>query len=278
MDESKRIKAELKELRKRIFLIGYKGKMAHLASCFSALEILYTLYVKNILSYDAQNPKWEDRDRFVLSKGHAGLALYVVLNRTGLVSDDVLWSYLQENSMIGGEPCMRDCQWIEATTGSLGHGLPMAVGMAMALKMNGSKAKVYVLLGDGECQEGTIWEAAMNASQFKLDNLVVILDSNKIQKMDLVENTMGNPMWKEKWTSFGFEVIDVDGHDIEQLQNVFEEQIEGNEKPHLVIAHTIKGRGVSIMEGNPAWHFKLPNKKELKMVMEELNIAEEELQ
>ena len=278
MDESKRIKAELKELRKRIFLIGYKGKMAHLASCFSALEILYTLYVKNILSYDAQNPKWEDRDRFVLSKGHAGLALYVVLNRTGLVSDDVLWSYLQENSMIGGEPCMRDCQWIEATTGSLGHGLPMAVGMAMALKMNGSKAKVYVLLGDGECQEGTIWEAAMNASQFKLDNLVVILDSNKIQKMDLVENTMGNPMWKEKWTSFGFEVIDVDGHDIEQLQNVFEEQIEGNEKPHLVIAHTIKGRGVSIMEANPAWHFKLPNKKELKMVMEELNIAEEELQ
>lgn len=278
MDECKRVEAELKELRKNIFLIGYKGKMAHLASCFSALEILYTLYIKNILSYDAYNSAWEDRDRFVLSKGHAGLALYVVLNKRGLVSDEVLSSYLQENSIIGGEPCMRDCPWIEATTGSLGHGLPMAVGMAMALKMNGSKAKVYVLLGDGECQEGTIWEAAINASQFKLDNLIVILDSNKIQKMNLIENTMGIPMWREKWTSFGFEVMDADGHDVMQLQKVFEEQIEENGKPHLIIAHTIKGKGVSLMEGNPAWHFKLPNKKELKVVMEELDITEEELQ
>lgn len=277
MNKQSKDEAELKMLRKRIFLIGYRGRMAHLASCFSALEIIYTIYVKNVLRYNEKNSLWEERDRFILSKGHAGLALYAVLNKKGLIRDEVLSSYLQDDSVIGGEPCMRDCEWIEATTGSLGHGLPMAVGMAMALKMNGSKSKVYVLMGDGECEEGTVWEAAINASQFKLNNLIVILDHNKIQKMDLVENTIGNPHWKEKWTSFGFNVTEVNGHDVEQIRKVLTEQLEEGEKPHLVIAHTIKGKGVSIMEGNPIWHFKLPNKKELKTVMTELGIEEKEL-
>ena len=277
MSDYKNSETELKGLRKRIFEIGYKGKLAHFASCFSALEIIYTLYMKDVLILDEKDAEWEKRDRFILSKGHAGLALYAVLNKKGLVSDEVLCSYLQEKSFIGGEPCMRDCEWIEATTGSLGHGLPMAVGMAMALKMNRSKAKVYVLLGDGECEEGTVWEAAMNASQFKLDNLIVILDNNGIQKMDLIEKTIGNPRWNEKWASFGFDVFEVDGHNVEQMHRVFKEQIKENEKPHLVIAHTVKGKGVSIMEGNPAWHFKMPNRKELKIVMTELDITEEEL-
>ena len=277
MDERKRDEGELKKLRKKIFLMGYRGKMAHLASCFSALEILYALYIKNVLRCDEKNAIWEERDRFVLSKGHAGLALYAVLNQKGLIKDEVIDSYLQEKSIIGGEPCMRDCEWIEATTGSLGHGLSIAAGMAMALKMNESKAKVYVLLGDGECEEGTVWEAAMNASQYELDNLVVIMDYNKIQKMDLVENTIRNPRWNEKWRSFGFDVMEVDGHDVGQIQSVLKEQIEESGKPHIIIAHTIKGKGVSIMEGNPLWHFKLPNKKELKTFMTELDISEEEL-
>lgn len=277
MSETNKFETELKELRKRIFLTGYKGKLAHFASCFSALEIIYTLYTKDVLRLDKNNALWDDRDRFILSKGHAGLALYAVLNHKGLVSDEVLSSYLQEDSFIGGEPCMRDCEWIEATTGSLGHGLPMAVGIAMALKMNKSKAKVYVLLGDGECQEGTVWEAAMNASRFELDNLVVILDNNKIQKMDLVENIIGESRWNEKWTSFGFDVLDIDGHNVEQIQSVLKEKIKENGKPHLVIAHTVKGKGVSTMEGNPIWHFKMPNKKELKTIMEELDIMEGEL-
>lgn len=251
--------------------------MAHLASCFSALEILYALYIKEVLHIDKNNPKWSDRDRFVLSKGHAGLALYCVLNEAGLIPDEMYDSYLRKDSLIGGEPCVRDCEWIEATTGSLGHGMPMAVGMAMALKMNSSTARVYVLVGDGECEEGTTWEAAMNASRYELDNLVVILDSNKLQKMESVEETIGAPRWQEKWSGFGFEVSEVDGHDVEGIVHALS-QIQFCGKPHLVIAHTTKGKGVSIMEGRPSWHFKLPGKKELKAFMEELEITDEELE
>lgn len=277
MAETEQNGMALKRLRKKIFLTGYKGGMAHLASCFSALEILYALYLREVLRIDKNNPKWSERDRFVLSKGHAGLALYCILNEAGLISDETYDSYLQRDSLIGGEPCVRDCEWIEATTGSLGHGMPMAVGMAMALKMNSSTARVYVLVGDGECEEGTTWEAAMNASRYGLDNLVVILDSNKLQKMESVEDTIGAPRWREKWSGFGFEVWEVDGHDVEAIVDTLA-QMQFNGKPHLVIAHTTKGKGVSIMEGRPNWHFKLPGKKELKVFMEELEIAEEELE
>ena len=264
-------------LRKKIFLTGYKGGMAHLASSFSALEILYALYIDGVLRIDGEDPKSKDRDRFILSKGHAGLALYCVLNHAGLISDEMYDSYLQEKSLIGGEPCIRDCEWVEATTGSLGHGLPMAVGMAMALKMDSCDAKVYVLVGDGECEEGTTWEAAMNASRYGLDNLVVILDSNKIQKMESVEETIGEPRWKEKWSGFGFEVLETDGHDLQAISDTLK-GIRSCGKPHFVIANTIKGKGVSIMEGRPNWHFKLPSKKELKVFMEELDISETELE
>ncbi len=277
MVETVNDKMELKKLRKKIFITGYKGGVAHLASCFSALEILYALYLKEVLRIDKNNPKWSERDRFVLSKGHAGLALYCVLNEAGLISDEMYNSYLQENSLIGGEPCVRDCEWIEATTGSLGHGMPMAVGMAMALKMNSSAARVYVLVGDGECEEGTTWEAAMNASRYGLDNLVVILDSNKLQKMEAVEDTIGVPRWQEKWSGFGFEVSEVDGHDVEAVVEALAE-VPFCGKPHLVIAHTTKGKGVSIMEGRPSWHFKLPGKRERKVFMEELEITDQELE
>ena len=166
MNSEQEIK-ELLELRKKIFIAGYKGGMAHLASCYSSLEMIYAMYLKGILKYDRKNPKWKDRDRFILSKGHAGLALYGVMEEAGLISDEIYKSYLTENSLIGGEPCMRDSQWVEATTGSLGHGLSMGLGIAMALKMNNSPAKVYVMLGDGELEEGTVWEAIMTVIIFK---------------------------------------------------------------------------------------------------------------
>lgn len=179
---SKQETKELLELRKKIFITGYKGGMAHLASCYSSLEMIYAMYLKGILKYDSKNPKWKDRDRFILSKGHAGLALYGVMEKAGLISDEIYKSYLTEKSLIGGEPCMRDSQWVEATTGSLGHGLSMGLGIAMALKMNNSPAKVYVMLGDGELEEGTVWEAIMTAPAFGVDNLIAILDRNNIQK------------------------------------------------------------------------------------------------
>lgn len=266
----------LKELRKKIFITGYKGGMAHLASCYSCLEILYTLYVKKVLRYREEDPEWEERDRFILSKGHAGLALYGVMMRAGLLEEKVYDSYLQPGSPIGGEPCLRDSKWVEATTGSLGHGLPVAVGMAAALKADHNPARVYVVLGDGECEEGTVWEAAMSASAFQLDNLVLILDCNRIQKMDFVEKTIGSVNWKEKWTSFGWNVEETDGHDVQALEHILRAPgVPG--MPRLIIAHTVKGKGVSIMENNPNWHFKLPGKKELKVFKAELEIDDSEL-
>lgn len=267
---------KLLELRKKIFITGYRGGMAHLASCYSCLEMIYALYMKDILRYNKGNAKWEDRDRFILSKGHAGLALYSVLLTAGLITEEAFSSYLQEHASIGGEPCMRDCEWVEATTGSLGHGLSMGLGMATALKTDGKQAKVYVMLGDGECQEGTVWEAAMMAAAMGLDNLVVILDSNKIQKMDYVDQTLGASNWREKWESFGWIVDETDGHNIEAFTNIIK-TLKNEGKPHLIMAHTIKGKGVSIMENNPNWHFRLPGKKELKIFKKELRITDEEL-
>ena len=267
----------LRELRKRIFITGYKGGMAHLASCFSCLEMLYAFYMEKVLRYDINNPKWENRDRFILSKGHAGLALYAVLERAGLISYDMFSSYLKGNSRIGGEPCMRDCEWVEATTGSLGHGLSMGLGIAMGLKLNKSPAKVYVMLGDGELEEGTVWEAIMTASAFELSNLIAVLDCNRIQKMDFVAKTIGEPEWKEKFTCFGWNVVTVNGHDVEAFKKTVL-NIKDSSKPSLIIANTIKGKGVSIMENNPNWHFKLPGRKELKVFKEELGVLDSELE
>lgn len=265
----------LKNLRKEIFITAYKGGIGHLASCFSCLEIVYALY-KNILKLNSNDPKWDDRDRFILSKGHAGLALYAVLMEMGLISKEQFHNYLVPGENMGGEPCMRDCPWVEASTGSLGHGISMAMGMALAQKIDKKDVKVYCIIGDGECQEGCVWETAINAASFKLDNFVVILDCNDVQKMDFVNNIMGNPNWKDKWQSFGWQVLEVDGHDLDAIKKCLESDFE-KDKPKFIIAHTVKGKGVSIMENNPNWHFKLPNKKELKVFMDELQIKESEL-
>ena len=275
MDKYKEIE-ECKKLRKQIFLTAYSGGITHLASSYSCLEILYTLYLKKVMNYDVSNPLWEKRDRFVLSKGHAGLALYTVMCKVGVIKEEELKTFLKPGSHIGGEPCMRDLKGIEASTGSLGHGLSMAAGMAMAQKMDHLEARTFVVLGDGECEEGTIWEAVMSAAAYKLDNLIVILDNNKIQKMGTIEETLGYTNWKEKWEAFGWYVEEVDGHDISALYECFN-KANSTGKPKLVIADTVKGKGVSIMENNPIWHFKLPNKKELKYFMKELDISEEEM-
>lgn len=277
MANTEREKEDLLALRKKIFILGYKGGMAHLASCYSSLEMIYALYLKGILRYDPENPRWKDRDRFILSKGHAGLALYTVMMKAGLIEEKVLDTYLQEESLIGGEPCMRDSAWVEATTGSLGHGLSMGLGIAMALKMDHSPAKVYVMLGDGECEEGTVWEAVMMAPAFGLDNLVAILDCNEIQKMDFVKKTIGETRWAQRWEAFGWEVKEIDGHDMEDFKRAVEEPVT-SDKPRLLIAHTVKGKGISIMENNPNWHFKLPGRKELKVFKEELGISDSELE
>lgn len=268
---------ELLELRKKIFLTAYSASIAHIASAFSIVEILYTLYIKKVLKYDAKNPQMEDRDLFILSKGHGSLALYTILCEVGFFDENVLKTFSKPGSYLGGEPCIPDIPGVEASTGSLGHGLSIGVGMALAKKIDEKNNKVYVLLGDGECEEGTIWEAVMCASKYKLNNLVVIIDNNKLQKMDTLENVMGIHSWKDTFISLNWEVREVNGHNVEEIEKAVTDP-NNTEKPLVIIANTIKGKSVSIVENNPKWHWKLPSKKELKVFMQELNISEEEIE
>ena len=268
---------ELLNLRKKIFLTGYSASIAHLASAFSIVEILYVLYLKNILKYNPKNPEQEDRDLFILSKGHGSLALYVTLCEAGFFDEKTLNGFSKPDSYLGGEPCIPHIPGVEASTGSLGHGLSIGTGMALAKKLDKKDNKIYVLLGDGECEEGTVWEAAMFASHYNLNNLVAIIDNNKLQKMDTLEKVMGINSWKNVFESINWEIREVDGHDVEQLEKVLKEP-NNSGKPLLIIANTVKGKGVSIVENNPKWHWKLPNKKELKVFMKELNISEEEIE
>jgi transketolase len=263
-------------LRKKTFLTAYSAPIAHIASAFSIVEILYVLYNHKILKYDSSNPKLEHRDLFILSKGHGSAALYTILSSVGFFDDEILKSFAKPNSILGGEPCIPLIPGIEATTGSLGHGLSLGVGMALVKKIDKTDEKVYVLLGDGECEEGTIWEAVMFANHQKLNNLIAIVDCNKVQKMGSLEGIMGIDSWKSRFESFGWIVEEVDGHDINALDKVFKKE-NNTERPKVILANTVKGKGVSLMEGNPKWHWRLPNRRELKVFIEELNISEEEI-
>ena len=269
----------LRQYRKAMFLTAYPHKTAHLASAFSIAEVMYVLYRKGILRYRPQEPDWPDRDRFILSKGHAALAVYVMLRDTGVLSDARLSTFCRpvENAL-GGELHPLETPGVEAATGSLGHGLGFGVGCAMALKADRSEAQVYVLVGNGELGEGVIWESVMAAHKFALDNLTVILDDNKLQKMGLTSDIMRITSWADKWRAFGWTVEEVeDGHDVEALTAALSKKNTSGE-PRVIIAHTVKGKGVSLMEHNPDWHFKMPYKKELKTFMEELDISEQELE
>jgi len=268
--------AFLKELRKKIFYTAYHGNTGHLASAFSIVEILYVLYFKGVLRYKADNPDWDARDKFVMSKGQGSLALYAVLSKAGYFPESELRTFCRPMSRLGGEPKLGDIPGIEASTGSLGHGLPFAAGIAMAHKVLGKPGRVYVLIGDGECQEGSVWEAAMSAHNFHLDNLIVIMDNNKLQAMGPVKEIMGIDDWAGKWREFGWSVSEVDGHSVSELETALREPMEPD-KPRIIIADTIKGKGVSFMESVPIWHFRMPNQEELKIVMQELELSEEEL-
>lgn len=267
----------LKEMRKKMFLMAYVGGTAHLASAFSAAELFYVLYKKNVLRFKPEDPKWEERDRLILSKGHASLALYVSLAMAGFIEERELYTFIQPGTRLSGEPCPTGIPGIEAATGSLGHGLSIGLGMALAAKLDHKKYRTYVILGDGECQEGTIWEAVMAAHKYQLGNLTAILDCNRIQKMGFIDQTMRIDEWKSKWEAFGWQTDEIcDGHDVEEICNVLKKRADPD-IPRLVIANTVKGKGISIMENNPDWHFKMPNRRELKIFIQELDISEEDL-
>ncbi|SFQ24118.1 transketolase [Lachnospiraceae bacterium XBB1006] len=267
-----------KEIRKDIMVTALKGKAGHLASALSMAEIVTALYFGEVLQYDKDNPNWEGRDKVILSKGHASLALYSALYRIGYLTKEQLHGFCQEGSLLGGEPKRGDIPGVEATTGSLGHGLSFAVGIAMAEKYKKTLNRIYVIQGDGECQEGSVWEAALSAAHHKLGNLTVILDRNQLQAMGDTEEIVGIESLKEKWESFGFLVTEVDGHDTERLIAVLQkDKRDKTERPRIIIAHTVKGKGISFMENVPIWHYRMPNAEEQIIANQELGITKEDL-
>jgi transketolase len=253
------------QLRRKIVETITNGGEGHIPSSFSIVDIINTLY-SNHLEFDSKNPKWEERDYFILSKGHAGMALYVVLEKFGFISQKDLDEYGKFHAMLGGHPDCTKIPGVEASTGSLGHGFPYSVGIALGLKINNKSNRVFVLVGDGECHEGTIWESALVAQNLKLDKLCVIVDLN-----GSAAQILSHPDIKRQWESFGWNVLEVNGHDEKDLNNVFEKvKTDGNDKPTAIIAHTVKGKGVSFMEAHGPWHHKIPNQIEYKEIMEEL--------
>lgn len=264
------------EVRKLIFKTVYFNRAGHLASSLSSVEILVGLYFGDILRYDIKRPDWEERDRFILSKGHAALALYYVLAVAGYFKKEEVSSFCREGSIFGGLATYGKVPGVEMTSGSLGHGLSFAAGVAMAAKVkNGFSYDVYVMMGDGELQEGEVWEAALFISHNKLTNLTIIIDNNGIQATGFSKNIISIESLNEKWRAFGFHVIEVDGHNIKQLVDSFKFITD---KPKVIIANTVKGKGLSFAEGRGDWHYKMPSDKEIEIGLQELGIVQEVLQ
>ena len=230
---------------------------SHIASILSVADIIAVLY-GDVLRYDPNDPKMPERDRFILSKGHAGAAIYASLAESGFFDPEQLKTHYQNGSFLSGHVSHKGVPGVEFSTGSLGHGLPVAVGMAQAAKMDGKAHRVYVVLGDGECDEGSVWEAALFANHFELNNLVVIVDHNKMQSLDFCENTLKLSPFAEKWRSFGWNALQVDGHDHNALRAAFEDAKHA-EKPTVIIADTVKGKGISFMEFDILWHYRFPH-------------------
>lgn len=248
----------------------HRSKLGHPGGDFSAADILVTLY-RVILRVDPENPVAPGRDRFIMSKGHCSAALYATLAQAGFIKESDLDTYMAPLSPLNGHPDRSKVPGVEANTGPLGHGLPIAVGCALAAKIDSASWRTFVLTGDGELQEGSNWEAAMAASHYKLDNLTLIVDRNRIQQGDFTENTIGMEPMAERWRAFGWEVREVDGHNHEELvANLSCVPFQGG-KPSCVIAHTEKGHGVSFMRNRPEWHHKVPSTKELEAAIQELS-------
>ena len=274
MNTHKKTIEELKEIAKKIRLgiidAVYYGKSGHPGGSLSIADIMTVLYFDE-MNIDSQKPNWEERDRLVLSKGHCSPALYSALAYRGFFPIEDLKTFRNINSYLQGHPDRKNIPGVDMSTGSLGQGLSVANGMAIIGKLNNKNYRVYCILGDGELEEGQIWEAAMSANKYKLDNLCVIVDNNNLQIDGTIDEVMSSKPIDEKFRSFGFEIIKIDGHNIEEIRNAFEVAKNVKNKPVCIIANTIKGKGVSYMENKVAWHGKAPNEEEYKQAIEDIN-------
>lgn len=263
------LKEKAKNIRKGIIKSVYSGKSGHPGGSLSIADIITVLYF-NEMNIDPHNPKDENRDRLVLSKGHCAPALYSALAEKGYIETEELQTLRNIESRLQGHPDMKKIPGVDMTTGSLGQGLSVANGMAIAGKLDNKDYRVYCILGDGEIEEGQIWEAAMASNKYKLDNLCVIVDNNNLQIDGTIEEVMSSYPIDEKFRSFGFQIINIDGHDIEEIMKAFEVARNVKDKPTCIIAKTIKGKGVSFMEDKAEWHGKAPNEEEYLQAMKEL--------
>jgi len=258
------------ELRYRLVRMSNEAKTPHLGSGLSCVDILVAAYW-NILQIDPKDAGAEDRDRFILSKGHAAAALYATLAKRGFFPSDWLESFGSPGAALAEQPAPNCAPGVELATGSLGHGLPVGVGMAMAARLKQQSHRVMVVMSDGECNEGTVWEAAMFASGQGLGNLTVIVDYNKWQATGRSDEIMALPSLVDKWSSFGWNAAEVDGHDIDAVTKAMQATV--GDKPTAIVAHTVKGKGVSFMEDDNNWHYRIPKPAEVAAAKAELGLA-----
>lgn len=263
------LEAIAKDSRKLILKMLCEAASGHPGGSLSAIDMLTVLYFDE-MKHDPKNPTWSEKDHFVLGKGHGVPALYATLAAAGYFPKEECMTLRQLGSRLQGHPDRVRLNCIEASTGSLGQGLSIAQGYAMAAKMDGKSSRVYCLLGDGECQEGQIWEAALSIGHYKLSNMCVIMDNNQFQIDGAVKEIMGLDPILDKWKSFGFNVLETNGHSIEDFQKSLALARAEKSKPTFILAHTVKGKGVSFMEGNNHWHGVAPNKEELAKALKEL--------
>ena len=263
------LQAIARRVRRHIVTMIGAAKSGHPGGSLSAVETLVTLYF-DVMRHDPANPKWAERDRFILSKGHAAPVLYAVFAEAGYTPADSLNTLRGLGSIYQGHPDRRYIPALEASTGSLGVGLSLGLGMAEAARLDKSPTRVYVVLGDGEIQEGQIWEAAMYGGFHKIDNIVAIVDYNRIQLDGFVKDIMDVAPLADKWRAFGWNTIELDGHDIGALQTAFADAAATKGIPTVLIANTIKGKGVSFMENIPKWHGVAPSKEEVEQALQEI--------
>ena len=270
-DLVKSLNEKAREIRKDIVELVYNAKVGHIGGSLSSTDVMTTLYY-SVLNVDPKNPKMEDRDRFIMSKGHSVEVLYCILADKGFFQKEKLKDFSKFGSTLIGHPNNKNAG-VEMNTGALGHGLSVSVGMAIGGKRDKKEYRVFTIMGDGELAEGSVWEGAMAAAHYKLDNLTAIIDRNRLQISGSTEDVMSLDSLEEKWTSFGWNVISVDGHNIEELLKAFSKESIIKDKPTMVIANTIKGKGISYMENLAKWHHGVPTEEEYNLAIKELEIC-----
>ncbi|MFM1654636.1 transketolase [Brevibacillus sp. B_LB10_24] len=258
-----------KTIRRHIVRMTHQAGSGHPGGSLSAAEILTVLFFEH-MNVDPQNPKWQGRDYFFLSKGHCTPVYYSVLAERGFFPAEELLTFRQVDGRLHGHPCSEKCPGVDISSGSLGQGLSVANGAALAAKLNGTTQRAYVMIGDGELQEGQVWEAAMTASHYRLDNVCAIIDWNKIQLDDYVENVKGVGNLADKWRSFGWHVVEIDGHNLNEVDDALREAKATKGRPTAILANTVKGKGISYMENTHKWHGLAPNREELEFALKEL--------